>query len=214
MNEADKPPGKRPSWHYVLLWAVALTSLALNLFLLVGFHTFRQSVQEEAGRIAGSLADVKIENYEMPVVIDERFDLALTVPFSDTLKVPIKTTVSVSTSVTVDETISVPIKDTVSLDRDVQLVIPIFGQEIPVDVPIRADVPLDLEMAVPIKLEVPVEAEIPIDMVIEVPVNTEVPVAAQVPVQMEFPVTVPLQEMGFGALLEQLREGFAMLGGG
>jgi hypothetical protein len=101
----------------------------------------------------------------------------------------------------------------VSLDRDVQVFLSVLGQSIPVNIPIRADIPIDLQTDVPIKLQVPVEAEIPIDLLIEVPVHTEVPIEADIPVQMDFPVTVPLEEMGLNALLAQLQEGLQVLAG-
>ena len=211
MNEKGEQPGNRPSWHYILLWVIALASLALNVYLVVGFNTFQQAVRQEAGRVSEMIDGVALENYEVPISIDETFDVAVTIPFSDTIEVPINTTVPISTSITVDEVISVPIDDVVSLDRDVQIFLSVLGQSVPVNVPIRADVPISLQTEVPVNLEVPVEAEIPIDLLIEVPVDTEVPITAQVPVQMDFPVTVSLEELGLDALLEQLQEGLRQL---
>lgn len=213
MSESNNQPANRPSWHYILLWVVALVSLALNVYLLMGFNNFQRNLQQEANRISETLDGVAIENYEVPVVVDETFAVSLTVPFSDTFEVPINTSVPVSTSITVDEIISVPFNDVVSLDRDVQIFLSVLGQSIPVDIPIRADIPIDLQTEVPIKLEVPVQVDIPIDLVVEVPVHTEVPIEAEIPVQMDFPVTVPLEEMGFNTLLEQLQDGLRLLAG-
>lgn len=213
MSEMDRTPGNRPSWHYILLWVVALTSLALNVYLLVGFYNFQRVGQQEAGRVSEMLDSVALENFEVPVAVDETLDVAVTIPFSDTIEVPINTTVPVSTSISVDEIISVPIDEIVSLDRNVQIYLSVLGQSVPVDVPIRADVPISLETEVPVNLEVPVEAEIPIDLMVEVPIDTEVAVETQVPVKMDFPVTVLLEEMGLDALLEQLQEGLRQLAG-
>jgi len=213
MSESNNQPANRPSWHYILLWVVALSSLVLNVYLVIGFNNFQRNVQQEAGRLSQSLEGMAVENYEVPVVIDEAFAVSLTVPFSDTFEVPINTTVPVSTSITVDETIGVAFDDVVSLDRDVQVFLSVLGQSIPVEIPIRADVPVNLQTDVPIKLDVPVEVEIPIDLIVDVPVLTEVPIEVEIPVQMEFPVTVPLEEMGFNALLEQLQDGLRLLAG-
>jgi hypothetical protein len=213
MSESNEQPANLRPWHYILLWVIVLVSLALNMYLLAGFNSFQRNVQQEAKRISETLDGLEIENYEVPVVVDETFSVSLTVPFSDTFEVPIKTTVPVSTSIAVDETISVPFSDVVSLDRDVQVFLSVLGQSIPVNIPIRADIPIDLQTDVPIKLQVPVEAEIPIDLLIEVPVHTEVPIEADIPVQMDFPVTVPLEEMGLNALLAQLQEGLQVLAG-
>jgi len=213
MNESDQRPASRLSWHYMLLWAIALFSLALNVYLLVGFNTFQRNVQQEASRVLETLEGIDIENLEVPVAIDETLDVSLTVPFNDTFEVPINMTVPVSTSIAVDETISVPIDEVVSLDRDIQVFLTVLGQSIPVDIPLRADVPINLQAEVPIKLDVPLETEIPIDLVVEVPVDTEVPIDAEIPVQMEFPVTLPLEETGINSLLEQLRQGVGILAG-
>ena len=214
MNESGEQPGNRPSWHYILLWIIALSSLALNVYLVVGFNNFQQVVKQEAGRVSDMLDDVAFENYEVPISVDETLDVSVTSPFSDTLEVPISTTVPVSTSIVLDETISVPIEEVVRLDTNVQVNLSLLGRPVPVDIPIQADVPISLETEVPVNLEVPVEAEIPIDLLIKVPVDTEVPVETQVPVQMEFPVTVPLEEMGLGALLGQMQQGLRALSGG
>jgi hypothetical protein len=214
MNESGEQPENRPSWHYILLWIVALTSLALNVYLVVGFNNFQRVVKLEAGRVSQMLDGITFENYEVPISVDETLDVSVTIPFSDTIEVPISTTVPVSTSIVVDETISVPIEEVIRLDTDVQVNLPVLGRAVPVEIPIQADVPISLETEVPVNLEVPVAVEIPIDLLLEVPVDTAVPVEAQVPVQMEFPVTVSLEEMGLDALLMQMQEGLQALSGG
>ncbi|MFN2171653.1 MAG: hypothetical protein ACK2UF_09525 [Candidatus Promineifilaceae bacterium] len=213
MEESDKQPDSRPAWHYILLWVIALASLALNIYLLVGLNHFQQVVRQEAGRASEILDRVTLENLEVPVAVDETLDVAVTIPFSDTIAVPINTTIPVSTSIAVDETISVPIDEVVNLDRNVQINLSVLGQSVPVTVPINADVPVTMDIEVPVNLEVPVEAEIPIDLLIEVPVNTELPIETQIPVQMDFPVTVPLKEMGLDELLGQMQEGLRQLAG-
>ena len=211
MANTDNQSSRWRSWHYILLWLVALTSLALNVFMLVGLYNFRRAAQEEISRVSQILDGVEIENYDLPIVVDETLPISLTVPFNDTFQVPIKTTVPISTSVTIDENIAVPINDVVSLNRNAQIVISVLGQSIPVDVPIRADIPLSMQTDVPINLKVPVQTEIPIDLMIEVPVETEVPIEAEIPVQLDFPVTVPLDQMGFNVLLVQVRDGLRLL---
>ena len=51
MNESNNPPVTRRSWHYILLWVIALASLALNVYLVVSFNDFQRNVREEASRI-------------------------------------------------------------------------------------------------------------------------------------------------------------------
>ena len=56
-----------------------------------------------------------------------------------------------------------------------------------------------------------VEIKIPIDLLIEVPIDTEVPIAEEVPVKLAFPVTVPMDELGFNLLLVQVKDGLRLL---
>jgi hypothetical protein len=199
------------------LWIIALASLGLNVFLLLRLYNFSQEAQKSVDQVKAisqileAVETTELGSINVPVVIDETLPVSLTVPFSETIEVPINTTIPISTSIAVNENIVVPINDTVSLNRDAQIVISVLGQSIPVDVPIRADIPLSMQTNVPIDLEVPIELDIPVDMMIEVPVDTEVPIEAEIPVQMEFPVTVPLDETGIGELLIQVQDGLRLL---
>jgi hypothetical protein len=218
MTEYESQPSRRPSWHYILLWLIVLISLGINIFLVVTLINLQREAQESVAKmktVAEIFADVdpvELQNFDIPVVIDETLPISLTVPFNDTFQVPIKTTVPISTSVTINENISVPINDVVSLNRNATIVISVLGQSIPVDIPIRADIPLNMQTNVPINMEVPIELEIPIDLMVEVPVNTEVPIDAEIPVQMQFPVSVSVDEMGISASLMQLQEALHRLG--
>ena len=205
------------SWHYILLWVFVLLSLGLNAFLVFTLYNFQREAQQSVNEVAAiseilsAVESVDLESYEVPISIDETLPISITVPFSDTFQVPISTTVPISTSVSIKETISVPINDVVSLNRDAQIVISVLGQPIPVNVPIRADIPLNMQTEIPIDMEVPVQLEVPIDLMVEVPVNTEVAINEEIPVQLDFPVTIPLGEMGFGALLTQVQDGLRLL---
>jgi hypothetical protein len=213
MNDTVEQPSAKPTWHYILLWVIALASLALNVYLIVGFNNFQATVRQEAGRAAEMLDDVALENFELPIAVDETLDISTTIPFSDTITVPINTVVPVSTSVIIDETITVPIDEVVILDRNVQVDLSVLGRSVPVTVPLNVEVPITMEIDVPVNLEVPIETEIPIDLVVAVPVDTEIPIETQVPIQMEFPVAVPLEEIGLGVLMEQMQEVLSELAG-
>lgn len=218
MNNSDNQQSTWPSWHYILLWVIVLVSLGLNVYLVLQLNKFSQEAQQSVGQLKAiseileAVETTELGTVEVPIVIDETLPISLNVPFKDTFEVPISTTIPISTSITVNENIVVPIQDTVSLNRDAQIVISVLGQSIPVDVPIRADIPLSMQTNVPIDLEVPVELDIPVELMIEVPVDTAVPIEAEIPVKMDFPVTISLEEMGIGDLLTQLQDGLRLLG--
>ena len=200
------------TWRYIILWIIVILSLTINILLLAGLYSFRQRAQTEVTRVNEILDSVQIDNFDLPIKVDETLPLSMSVAFSDTFQVPISATVPVSTSIVVDDNLNVPINETVRIDRDVRVAAVILGQEIPVDIPIRADIPIALNLDVPVDLEVPVDTEIPIDLMVDVPVQTEIPVDTEVPIQLEFPVTIPLDQLGFNALLTEVKEGLKILG--
>ncbi len=204
-------PAPWRSWHYILLWIIAITSLVANVLLLAGIYSFRQRARLEVARVSEILESVEIENFELPIVVDETLPLSMTVAFSDTFQVPISATIPISTNIAVRDNINVPINETVSVNRDVRVAVAILGQEIPVDIPLRADIPINLNLNVPINLDVPVQTDIPIDLLVEVPVSTEIPVDTEVPVKLDFPVTIPLDQMGFNVLLQDVKDGLNIL---
>jgi hypothetical protein len=190
---------------------VAIISLLLNILLLAGLYNFRRQAQQEVANVTQILDTIEIENFDLPVVVDETLPIAITVPFSDTFEVPIQATIPISLTVPIQEDLSFPINEVVSVNRDVTVSIIVLGQPIPVDIPIRTDIPISLNVDIPVDLQVPIDTEIPIDLLIEVPIDTEVPIAEEVPVKLAFPVTVPMDELGFNLLLVQVKDGLRLL---
>ena len=209
MSESNSP--KWRSWHYILLWLVAVVSLVLNILLLAGLYNFRLQAQREVANVTEILDMVEIENFELPVVVDETLPINISVPFSDTFEVAIHETVPISMTIPIKENVSFPINDVVRINRDVTISIVVLGVPVPVDIPIRADIPISLNIDIPIDMEVPVDTTIPIDLDIKVPVDTEVVINEEVPVKLDFPVTVPLDELGFNVLLIQVKDGLRLL---
>jgi hypothetical protein len=199
------------SWHYILLWLIAIASLVLNILLFAGLYNFRQQAQQEVANVTEILDTVEIQNFDLPVKVDETLPIDITVPFSDTFEVPIHETVPISMTIPIKENVSFPINEVVSINRDVTVSIVVLGVQVPVDIPIRADVPINMNIDIPVDMEVPVDTTIPIDLDIRVPVDTEVAIKEEVPVKMDFPVTVPLDELGFNLLLIQVKDGLRLL---
>jgi|GEM_PF-2621735 len=199
------------TWHYRLLWIIAVSSLLLNAIFFAGFMAFRFRAQQAVERVSVILDAVKINNFDLPVVVDESLPIDIVVPFNDTFQVPISATIPVSTSVVVQDSLAVPINDVVRIDRDITVSILVLGQPVPIVVPLRADIPIRLDLEIPLDLEVPIQTDIPVDLMVEVPVQSEVPIVAEVPVKLEFPVTIPLDEFGFNILLQQVKDGLNIL---
>jgi len=209
VSESNSP--KWRSWHYILLWLIAIFSLVINVLLLVGLYNFRLQTQKGIASVNEILDTVEIENFDLPVVVDEVLPIDITVPFNDTFDVPIHEVVPISMTIPIHENVSFPINDVVRINRDVTVSIVVLGAAIPVDIPIRADIPISLNVDIPVDMEVPVDTTIPIKLDIEVPVDTEVAIQEEVPVKLDFPVTVPLDELGFNVLLVEVQEGLRLL---
>lgn len=209
MSDSNSP--KWRSWHYILLWLVAITSLVLNILLLAGLYNFRLQAQREVSKVTQILDTVEIENFELPVVVDETLPIDITVPFTDTFEISVRETVPISLTIPIKENVSFPINDVVRINRDVTVSIVVLGAPIPVNIPIRADIPIALNIDIPVDLAVPVDTTIPIELDLVVPVDTEVTIQEEVPVKLDFPVTVPMDELGFNVLLVEVQNGLRLL---
>lgn len=191
------------SWHYLLLWFVALLSLILNLLLIISLNNMRQQAGQDLAAAATELGNVELAPFDLPVEIDETISISLTVPFSDTFHVPIDTTVPISTEIPFEENVVVPINTVIPIDTTVEVQLPALGA---VDLPISASIPVDLEIDVPISRTIPVRMALPVDITVNIPVESEVPIQEDVPVRLDFPVEIPLDEMGLQPLLRSLQE--------
>lgn len=197
--------GNNRPWHYYLLWLLALASLALSVFLFASLLSLRQQAREQVAQARERVDSIEVPDYELPVHVDETLPISFTVPFSDTFVVPISTTIPVSSSVPFSETIQVPINTVIPVNTTVSVPIPAIGN-IRVPIPIVTSIPVNLNVAVPISRSIPVDLDIPVNLMVDVPVESEVPVQAEVPVQLDFPVALPLEEMGFQDLVQQVQE--------
>jgi hypothetical protein len=206
----EKPAGR--AWHYYLLWIIALLSLFLNVAFVIGVLNFRAQARQQVQDASAFLDTVDIGDFDLPVNVDETLTLSMTVPFSDTFIVPISATVPVSTSVLFQDNIVVPINTIIPVNTTVNVPVnlPAVGL-VSVPFPISTNIPVNLEVDVPISRTIPVETDIPVVLVVEVPVQSEVPIQSDIPVQLNFPVTIPLDEMGFQMLLQRVQNALNLL---
>ena len=193
----------RRSWHYLLLWFVALVSLLLNLLLIIGLNNLRRQAGTELAGAAAELEAVELAPYDLPVAIDETLAISLTVPFSDTFVIPIEATVPIDTEIPFEEEVVVPIDTVIPIDTSVDVELPLVGL---VEIPIATTIPVALEVNVPISRNIPIELDIPVALEVDIPVQSEVPIRADVPVRLDFPVEIPLDEMGLQPLLQSLQQ--------
>lgn len=200
------------AWHYYLLWAIALLSLFLNIAFVVGVLNFRAQARQQVEDAAAFLDTVDIGDFSLPVKVDETLALSMTVPFSDTFVVPISATIPVSTSVLFEDNIQVPINTIIPVNTTVNVPVdlPAIGR-ISVPFPISTNIPINLDVEVPISRTIPVQTDIPVDLVVNVPVQSQVPIQSDIPVKLDFPVTIPLNEMGFQLLLQRVQEALDLL---
>jgi hypothetical protein len=212
--ENAQPPTPPVTWHYRLLWLIASLSLLLNLALIAVLLDYRSQLQSGAANLTAALDTVQFNDIELDIVVDETVPISLTVPFSDTFRIPIRETIPVATTVLFEDLIEVPIDAVIPIDTDfvVQVDIPLVGRT-GIPIPIVTTIPVSLTVEVPISRLIPIETDIEVDFLVDVPVASEIPVNAQLPVQLTIPVTVALDELGLEELLDHLREALRQLDG-
>lgn len=138
---------------YWLLWVVALSSLALNVFLINTLLGARRQVAEALGVVAQGLGELRAARFTYVVRIDQNIPINLNVPIRDTLRVPVDTTVPFNTQ------LQVPIE------------LPFLGTRT-VNVPVQTTVPIQMDLEVPVHLDVPITTTMPVQF--DVPVQIAV----------------------------------------
>lgn len=201
-------PSPWRTWHYRLIWIITLASLLFNVLLLAGFFAFRLRAQREVANVSKTLNAIEINNLELPIHVDQQLSISMTVPFSDTFFVPISTTVPISTAVPFQDMIDVPINTIIPVNTTVNVPLAGLGS---IPVPIVTDIPINLNVTVPISRNVRVQTTVPINLEVHVPIQSDIPIQTEVPVVMDFPVTIPLDQLGFNVLLEQVKEALNLL---
>jgi hypothetical protein len=139
---------KRP-WDYWLLWFVALSALALNVWLINTLLGVRRQAGEAAALAAQEIRALRAATFSTTVKINQSIPISLTVPFNQNFNIPINQTIPI------DTVIQVPFE------------IPFIGTRI-FDVPLKTSVPVTLDVSIPVKLEVPIAAVVPVKLAVPV----------------------------------------------
>jgi hypothetical protein len=129
----------------ILLWAIAIASLALNLFVIKTLLDVRSQAGVAFGQAAGAIGTIKDGTIEYTARIEATVPVALDVPVKFDVEVPIRETIAI------DTTVSVPID------------FPIVGRRI-INLPISTEIPIDITVRVPVDETLPINAEIPVDL--------------------------------------------------
>lgn len=196
------------SWHYRALWVIAALSFLFNILLVIAVFNIRANAARQVTEAADSLAQVRLDPFELPVNVDESLPISMTVPFSDTFLVPISQTIPVSLSVLFEDNIEVPIQETIPINTIVYVPVQVIPGLPPanIEIPIITDIPIDLFVEVPVSKTIPISTSIPVVFDVEVPVQSDVPIQSEVPVELAFPVNIPLDEMGVDGIIGQIEQ--------
>jgi hypothetical protein len=207
------PKRRRTPWHYILLWLIAIASLVFNIVLVSQLFTIRNQARTGIEDAAIALESAEFPNLSFPVTIDETIPISLTVPFNDVFTVPISETIPVSLTIPFQDEVVVPINDVIQLNNSitVDIVIPILNQTVPLPIPINTNIPIVLDVVVPISQTIPIQTNIPINLMIDVPVSAEFPIQTDVPVQLTVPVNVPVEELGLAAMMSNIADALRSL---
>ena len=85
------------SLDYWLLWVVALTSLAINVWLVSTLLGVRRQAGQAAVLAAQAVGDLRQSSIEYSVHIERALPISLTIPISQTIRVPISTILPIDT---------------------------------------------------------------------------------------------------------------------
>lgn len=148
----DLLKGLLRSLHYYVLWLVALSSLALNVFTIYSLIQARRQASEALASAAAAIEGFKDGSFDYTVKIDHEIPVAAEVPVKFTVQVPISNTIPINTIV------SVPLRT--------------FLGTFPISVPVSTKVPISITVEVPIDQVV--------DFKTVVPVNFDVPISIKI----------------------------------
>ncbi len=144
---------------YLLLWCVALLSLAIGISLVVILATARGRAADGLRVAAEAAHALRGASIDYVVPVREALPVSLTVPISATILVPINTTLPVDTEFKL--TLRTPLGD------------------YPVSVPVQSAVPVNMTTSVPISLSVPISSSIPVALDLPVRISlADTPIAA------------------------------------
>ncbi|MEA3309561.1 MAG: hypothetical protein U9Q70_08640 [Chloroflexota bacterium] len=155
------------SLRMTLLWLLLILSLLLNSMVLYAFYYARVQSLELLTQAELAVEQFSSRPVKTVVEIDQRIPLSETLPFSHSFSVPINTTYFLSTVV------------------QTEVSLPLLGART-INIPIQADIPLQLE------LDIPVQTNIPLSFTYHL--RTELPIEVVLPPETLAPISALLQQ--------------------
>jgi hypothetical protein len=148
-----------------ILFILVVISLALNGYLVWRLWQFEQQARRVAAEVgpmaqqalsqtADDLASFQNAKIKTTVQIKDEFPIQATIPFKETIDVPIKLTLPISQQ----------INTTILLD------------------PFKTGAGIPVDVNVPINLEIPIDTSVPVVIDRTIPISTTVPLNLDVPV--------------------------------
>jgi hypothetical protein len=133
---------------YYLLWAIALVSLGLNLYLVNVLLQARKQLAHAASSAATAVGQLRGAAIDYAVPISETLPVSFTVAYHQSISVPISVTLPINTQVTV--ALNTPLGTW------------------PITVPVKTTIPVSLNPQVPLSLSVPVSISVPISLTVPI----------------------------------------------
>jgi hypothetical protein len=133
----------------ILLWVIALSSLALNLVMLNQVLSLRRASGQAIADAIEVINRVEGQTFTTKVVIDDQIKIDTAIPVNETIPILIKQ------NLPIDTTVTVPVD--AGLLGIIPLTVPIKAN-VPVEIKqeVTINQPFEVKTSVPIKLEVPV----------------------------------------------------------
>src|SRR6266851_2999867 len=130
----DHPHPRRPVDYY-LLWAVALVSLGLNLYLINMLSQARHQLAQAASQAALAVGDLRGVAFDYMVPISQTLAVHQALAIRQAL--PVDQTLPVSFTVAFQQTFSVPISVTLPIDTQVTVSLNTPIGNFPITVPVK-----------------------------------------------------------------------------
>lgn len=141
--------------------------------------------------------------YQLQVHLDQPLTVyeADDIRFVRTLSVPVNQTIVISDSVPFNDSVTVPLHTSFPVNDTIALPITILGLTFNLDMPVSLNVPVDLDVSAPIQTNVPLKLEVPLDFTLEAPVDVLVPLRNQynepwtMQLDLNTQVPIPMDDM-------------------
>lgn len=138
---------------YILLWVIALASLALNLIVINQLLALRRASGQAIADAIAVISQIENQTFTTQIAVNDQIAIDTTFPVNETIPIDIKQTLPINTTVTV------PVNG--GLFGPLNLTVPIKA-DVPVEIKqdIKINQPFKIKTSVPVHLDVPVSIRV------------------------------------------------------